>query len=182
MYNRRDFFSSIAKVSAESLSSKPFYGTVEDHQYMFAPSNKRNAPTLLIVGLRLKEHVYQDNYNIITMATWPKESEMSLQFWRKIMIRHDLTDELYVVAQNVPAKAPSIMRKAICLIGKGYKLPKINTLMPVMLITPPDSPHIEALPNLIEGCAEGSDVFVTHPTGLNIKESPAFTRLHQFFR
>lgn len=182
MYNRRDFFSSIAKVSAEVLSSKPFYGSIEDQSYMFAPSHKRGAPTLLVVGLRLKEHLYQDHFNIITMPKWPEGNTTTLHFWRKLLIRHDLTDEMYVIAQNIPRGAPSFMKKAVCLIGNGFALPEISSLMPVLLVTAPDSPHVEALPSFANSCAAGSDVFVTYPTGLNIKESPAYLRLLGFFR
>lgn len=175
---RRQFFASLAKASIDMLGANPFYGSLENAYYTFVPSRKRDCPTILVVALRLKEEIYLDDYNIISMDKWPQNP--SVQFWRKLLLRHDLTDELYVMCKQIPSSPPSFMRKAICIssYGKGFRAAEYSPVLPVLLIMEPN--EIEDMPSL-EGFAPGSDVFVTHPNGLNIKESPAYSRLRSFF-
>ncbi|MFT7433381.1 MAG: hypothetical protein ACI9TY_001013 [Alphaproteobacteria bacterium] len=176
---RRDFFSSIAEASMELLGANPFHGSLEGCLYTFVPSSYKNSPTLLIVGgLRLRENVYKDKFHLIYMDRWP-ENQGNVSFWRKILLRHDLTDQMYVLCKTLPDSAPSFMMKAVCLNRDSVtRANRHLKTLPVMLLVGEEK--AKNLPSL-EHFGHGSDVFVSPPNSLNIKNSPAYERLISFF-
>ena len=176
---RRDFFSSIAQAGADLLVNNQFHGSLEGETYTFSPSNNRDSGTILVIDLNLKESLYIDNYNIINMRNWPQGK--SIQFWRKLLIRHDLTDEIYVLCKKIPVSPPSFMRKASCIGQDGsFRSAGNMSLLPVLLVISPHNVQ-ENNQHLLNGLAEGSDIFVGHADSLNIANSPALQRLHNFF-
>tara|TARA_R110000868_G_scaffold190862_1_gene434755 strand:- start:57220 stop:57765 length:546 start_codon:yes stop_codon:yes gene_type:complete len=177
---RRDFFSSLAEASMDLLGDNPFHGTLADSLYTFVPATYKNSPTLLVMGgLRLRENVYKDKFNLIYMDKWPTH-QADVSFWRKLLLRHDLTDQIFVLCKTLPDSAPSFMMKAVCLDKNSAARENRNLkTLPVMLLVGEDKVG-NGLPNL-EHFGHGSDVFVSSPNTLNIQGSPAYDRVVNFF-
>lgn len=177
---RRDFFSSLAEASMDLLGDNPFHGTLDNCLYTFVPSSYKNNPTLLIVGgLRLRDNIYKEKFNLIYMDRWP-ENQSDVSFWRKLLLRHDLTDQMYVLCKTLPDSAPSFMMKVVCLNKDSAARANRNLkTLPVMLLVGEDK-AINGLPELSH-FGRGSDVFVAPPNSLNIQGSPAYDRLFSFF-
>jgi len=176
---RRDFFSSLTEASVNLLGDNPFHGTLDTNLYTFVPSSYKNSPTLLVIGgLRLRESIYKEKFNLIYMDKWP-ENQGDIVFWRKLLLRHDLTDELYVLCKTLPDSAPSFMLKVVCLSKSSAMRGNSNlSTLPVMLLVGENKAF--NLPDLT--CfGRGSDVFVSPPSSLNIKGSPAYDRMLNFF-
>lgn len=161
------------------LGENPFYGTLDEQPYTFVPSNYKDRPTFLVLGgLRLKENVYKDHFNLIYMDKWPK-NQRDVSFWRKLLLRHDLTDQMFVLCKTLPETAPSFMMKAICLDKNSVARMNRNLkTLPVMLLVGEEK--AQNLPS-VEHFGHGSDVFVANPNLLNVENSPAFDRLMSFF-
>lgn len=176
---RRDFFASLAEASLSLLGENPFHGTLDEVSYTFVPSHYKDKPTLLVAGgLRLKEDVYQKDFNLIYMEKWPK-NQRDVAFWRRLLLRHDLTDQLFVLCKTLPETAPSFMMKAICLDKNSVARVNRNLkTLPVMLLVGEDKAH--NMPS-VEYFGHGSDVFVGNPNLLNVENSPAYDRLMHFF-
>ena len=176
---RRDFFSSLAQASIELLGQNAFHGSILDVPYTFVPSNLPDKPTLLVVGgLRLKEKIYLNHFNVIFMDKWPKANDVI--FWRKLLLRHDLTDQVHVLCKNMPASMPSFMKRVLCLSAGSAKVSSIITRrVPTMVMVSED--QALSLPQNTSTWAKGSDVFVGNVNGLNNHQSPAYARAMQFF-
>lgn len=175
---RRDFFARLSEASIDMLGSNPFYGTLDDVPYTFVPCNYKDQPTLLIVGkLRLNESVYNDRFNLIYMDKWPVS--MSMPFWRRLLLRHDLTDEVFVLCKDLPLNPPSFMRRVVCLSKNSVATssPASRSLPTMLFIKEADAVNIPAM----NGFATGSDIYVDTPGTLNVKNSPAYIRMLQFF-
>ncbi|MEC8066949.1 MAG: hypothetical protein VX154_03730 [Pseudomonadota bacterium] len=176
---RRDFFASLAEASLSMLGENAFHGSLDEVSYTFVPSNYRNKPTLLVAGgLRLKEGVYKDHFNLIYMDKWPT-NQRDVSFWRRLLLRHDLTDQMFVLCKTLPESAPSFMMKAICLDKNSVARMNRNLkTLPVMLLVGEDKAH--NMPT-VDHYGHGSDLFVSNPNLLNVEGSMAFNRLMQFF-
>ncbi len=176
---RRDFFASLAEASMSLLGENPFHGTLDDVLYTFVPSTYRNKPTLLVAGgLRLKEAVYKDQFNLIYMDKWPA-NQRDVSFWRRLLLRHDLTDQMFVICKTLPETAPSFMMKAVCLDKNSVaRLNRNLKSLPVMLLVGEENAH--NMPSL-EHYGSSSDVFVANPNLLNVEKSPAYDRVLSFF-
>lgn len=161
------------------LGENAFHGSLSDVSYTFVPSSYRNKPTLLVAGgLRLKEDVYKNHFNLIYMDKWPK-NQRDVAFWRKLLLRHDLTDQMFVLCKTLPENAPSFMMKAVCLDKNSVARMNRNLkTLPVMLLVGEEKAH--NMPS-VEHFGHGSDVFVANPNLLNVENSPAFDRLMGFF-
>ena len=174
---RRDFFSRLSEASVEILGSNPFYGSLDDVKYTFVPCDIKNQPTLLVVGkLRLKETVYTDRFNLIYMDKWPFGT---ITFWRKLLLRHDLTDQVFVLCKELPINPPSFMKRVVCLSKDSVSTSSpASRGLPTLLFVKQD--NITNLPSM-ERFARGSDIYVDTPSTLNVKNSPAYIRMLQFF-
>ena len=175
---RRDFFARLSEASIEILGSNPFYGSLEGNKYTYVPCMYKDQPTLLVVGrLRLQEQVYTDRFNLIYMDKWPVNG--NVPFWRKLLLRHDLTDQIFVLCKELPLNPPSFMRRVVCLSKDSVATssPASRRLPTMLFVKETDT---QAMPNMA-GFSQGSDIYVDTPGMLNVKNSPAYTRVLQFF-
>jgi len=177
---RRDFFSSLAQASMELLGQNAFRGTLQETPYTFIPANLKDKPTLLVVGgLRLHEKIYLDNFNIIFMDEWSNTGDVI--FWRKLLLRHDLNDHIYVLCKHMPQTIPSFMKRIVCLSGPSAKASSIITRKVATMVMVSEE-KAGTLPQNVNTWAKGSDVFVGALNGLNIQNSPAQERFMQFMQ
>lgn len=175
---RRDFFSRLSEATIDLLGSNPFYGSLDDVKYTFVPCQYKDQPTLLIVGkLRLQETVYTDRFNLIYIDAWPLGVQMP--FWRKLLLRHDLTDQIFVLCRDLPINPPSFMRRTVCLKADAVRTsaPSTRRLPTLLFLKQSDVLNIPSM----AGFASGSDIYVDTPNTLNIKNSPAYKRVMSFY-
>lgn len=174
---RRDFFSTLSQATIEVLGQNAFHGTLQETPYTFVPSNLKDKPTLVVTdGLRLREKLYLDNFNVIFMDKWPQTNDVI--FWRKLLLRHDLTDQVHVLCKFMPQSVPSFMKRIVCLnSGSAQMASVITRRLPTMVMT--DELRAGTLPET-STWAKGSDVFVGQINGLNIQNSPTHKRFLEF--
>jgi hypothetical protein len=176
---RRDFFSTLTQATIDVLGQNAFHGTLQETPYTFVPSNLKDKPTLVVVdGLRLREKLYLDNFNVIFMDKWPQTNDVI--FWRKLLLRHDLTDQVFILCKFMPQSAPSFIKRIVCLnSGSASMASVITRRLPTMVMV--DELRAGTLPKTATWAA-GSDVFVGTANGLNISGSSAHKRFMEFLK
>ena len=175
---RRDFFARLAQASADLLGSNPFHGSLDGVKYSFIPGDLKELPTMLVVGnLQLNEETYKDKFNLIYISRWPSVDRL---FWRKLLLRHDLLDEIYILCRQIPPYTPSFFKKIVCFEKNSIiqRPSTVQTIPTLLFIRGEDNFRI---PEMTKIGATGSDVFVGFPGGLNTKNSPSYKRLCSFY-
>lgn len=172
---RRDFYSSLAKVSTDVLKNSTYFGDMDGISYTFVPSTKENAPTLIVVNINLHSPIYTPHYNLVFIQGWPSVGH---SFWTKLFARHDLISEAHLLSWVVPSRMPSFIKKAI-QVSRDAKTLTQQVDRPILLMQDNKTAGVPTIPKM-DNLPEGSDIFVGIINGLNKSDSPAYTRMQQF--
>jgi hypothetical protein len=173
--HRRDFYSSLAKVSTDVLKNNTYFGDMDGVSYTFVPATKADAPTLIVVNINLHTPIYTEHFNLIFLKNWPSVGH---NFWTKVFARHDLVSEAHLLSWTVPSRLPSFVKKTIQVSRDASKLSS-RVDRPILMMQDGGNMGVSTLP-APDVLPEGSDIFVGFINGLNKSDSPAYARMQQF--